>query len=124
MDSRDAYEWGRLYSSPWEEPIQGMNTRASAIGLNQEVKERDIFWLSGAKPRVKFCFVPDPSDIEAIRRIFNDQENAYLPACFIIVTQPDPSDERNEIIFDIFKVSRQSYLWHFNRVFTPPRNAD
>ncbi len=124
MDFHNAYEWGYLFSSPWEEIVRGMGSRASEMSLTQEVRGRDILWLSGTQARVKFCFVPDPSDIEAIRLVFNDEENASLPACFIIVTQPDPSDERGDVVFDIFRMSPESYLWHFNRVFTPPIRGD
>jgi hypothetical protein len=28
---------------------------------------------------------------------------------------------RGDVIFDIFRLSPQSYLWHFNRVYTPPK---
>jgi hypothetical protein len=67
--------------------------------------------------------VQDPSDIQSIRQIFNDGQNSALPMCFIVVKQPDPSDKRGDIIFDIFRMSAESYLWHFNRVFTPPKQC-
>jgi len=34
--------------------------------------------------------------------------------------QQDPSDTRGDVIFDIFRMSPHSYLWHFNRVHTQP----
>jgi hypothetical protein len=124
MEFHNGYEWGKLFSSPWEEIVRGMNSRASEMSLTQVVRGRDIFWLSGTDAKAKFCFVPDPSDIETIRRIFNDEEDASLPLCSIVVTQPDPSDARGDVIFDIFRMSPESYLWHFNRVFTLPVRGD
>jgi len=90
------------------------------MGLRQENTQDSILWLAGDQPRVKFCFLPDPSEIEAVRRIYNDDSNLEVPVCFVVVRQPDDSETRGEIIFDIFRLSPQSYLWHFYRVFTAP----
>jgi hypothetical protein len=120
MDFKNAYAWGNLFASPWADLVSGMNVRATAMGLSQEVVGQEIFWLSRGTPKAKFCFVEDPSDIDAIRRIFNDEGNVSQPACYIVVRQHDPFEERGDIIFDIFRMSPESYLWHFNRVYTPP----
>ena len=79
-----------------------------------------ILWLLENQAQAKFCFLDDPSDIDAVRRIYNDDSNIEVPVCFIVVKQTDPSDGRGNIIFDIFRLNSQSYLWHFNRVFTAP----
>ncbi len=97
-----------------------MADRAAAGGLTQEVRGRSLSWLAGEETAVRFVFVEDPSEFDAIRRIYEDESNARVPACFVIVKQPDESDTRGEIIFDIFRLSPKSYLWHFHRVYTPP----
>jgi hypothetical protein len=56
-----------------------------------------------------------------VKRRSGDDANISAPVCFIVVRQPDPTDDRGDILFDIFRLSPQSYLWHFNRVYTPPR---
>jgi hypothetical protein len=94
------------------------------MGLIQHTDGQQIFWKSGQDTRVKFHFVQDPSNIEAIREIFNDDTNTEVPVCLIVVKQPDPTEHRGDIIFDIFKMSAQSYLWHLYRVFTPPKNNE
>ena len=124
MDTKTCYEWGNLFASTWDDLVEGMQTRASQLGLAQDIDGRDLRWVSGAETMVKYCFVQDPSDIQCIRRISNDETNASVPVCFIVVRQPDPSDKRGDIIFDIFRMSPQSYLWHFNRVYTPPKHSD
>jgi hypothetical protein len=43
-----------------------------------------------------------------------DQEECYRWGALFT------SDTRGDIIFDIFRLSPQSYLWHFNRVYTRP----
>ena len=120
-DDRQIYEWGRLFASPWEEIVRTMASRAADNGLNQDVRGRWLSWSAGDELAARFIFVEDPSDFDAIRRIYEDESNARVPACFIIVRQPDESDTRGEVIFDIFRLSPKSYLWHFHRVYTPPQ---
>jgi len=124
MDEETCYEWGNLFASSWDDLVKGMSVKASQMGLAQQVDGRDLRWVSGTETKVKYCFIQDPSDINSIRRIYNDETNASVPVCFIVVRQPDPSDSRGEIIFDIFRMSPQSYLWHFYRVYTPPKHLD
>jgi hypothetical protein len=121
MDFKHAYEWGDLFASPWEEMASGMRERASAMGLTQVVKDAEIYWQSEDISKVKFCFVQDPSDIEGIPQIFTDEENVSIPVCFIVVRQPDASEKRGDMIFDILRMNSDSNLWRFSRVYTPPR---
>lgn len=119
MDLETCYEWGNLFASPWTDLLDGMQSRAAEMDLIQHDDGDQVLWTSGNDIRFKFCFVQDPANIEAIRKIFNDDANTKIPVCFIVVKQPDPSDDSGDIIFDIFRMSEQSYLWHFYRVFTP-----
>ena len=122
MNLDTCYEWGNLFASPWEELVQGMDSRAAQMGLAQMDEARCLVWKRGEETRLRWLFVDDPSDIEDIRRVYNDEANMQAPLCFIVVQQPDPSDERGDIIFDVFRLSPKSYLWHFHRVFTPPKS--
>jgi hypothetical protein len=121
MDMKNAYEWGKIFDADWDELTRRMGERASILGFTQEVMNEEILWHGEESPEIKFCFIGDPSDIESVRRIFNNQQNASLPTCFIVVKQPDPSETRGDVIFDIFRMNAESYLWHFNRVYTPPK---
>lgn len=99
-----------------------MADRAAELGFDQEVVGPALVWRQTGEVKVRFLFVDDPSDIEGIRSIFNDDANIAAPASFVVVKQPDPTDDRGAIIFDVFLLSSRSYLWHFNRVFTRPPN--
>lgn len=99
MDLETCYEWGALFASPWPELVDGMRSRAVQMGMRQENTQDSILWLEGDQPRVKFCFLPDPSEIEAVRRIYNDDSSLEVPVCFVFVRQPDDSETRGEIIF-------------------------
>jgi hypothetical protein len=123
VDTETCYEWGALFASPGDDLVRGMSARASRLGLAQVIDGHDLRWVSGAETKVKYCFVQNPSDIESIRRIYNDDANAAVPVCFIVVRQQDPSETRGDIVFDIFRMSPESYLWHFYRVYTPPKHS-
>ena len=119
-DESLAYEWGTLFASPWDDIVRAMGDRAADGGLSQQVRGRSLDWLSENETAVRFIFVDDPSDFSAIRQIYDDESNSLVPACFVIVRQPDETDTRGDVIFDIFRLSPKSYLWHFHRVYTPP----
>jgi hypothetical protein len=121
MDNRECYEWARIFNSPWESLVDSMSQRAEAMGLSQEEKHSILIWLKDGTEQCRWLFVSDPSDIQAVREVFNSEDNVKSPSCFVVVKQPDPSDDRGDIIFDIFRLNPQSYLWHFNRVYTPPK---
>lgn len=120
QDESRIYEWGRLFASSWPEIRTGMEERAASQGLTQTASGRTLSWLDGERTAVRYIFVDDPSDFDAIRRIYADESNARVPVCFVIVRQPDESETRGDIVFDIFRLSPKSYLWHFYRVYTPP----
>lgn len=120
QDERKVYEWGRLFASPWSEILAGMAKRAAESGLKQTASERSLTWSDGDRPVVRYVFVDDPSDFDVIRGIFNDETNVRVPVCFVVVRQPDESETRGDVVFDIFRLSPKSYLWHFYRVYTPP----
>jgi len=120
IDESTCYAWGTLFASPWAELARAMASRAEERGLVQEAGDHRLDWKSADQPRVRFLFIDDPSDFETVRRIYTDESNARVPDCFVIVRQPDESETRGEVVFDIFRLSPKSYLWHFHRVYTPP----
>ena len=122
MDEEECYQWGELFTSDWNALQDGMSARASATGLSQEERDGVLVWKKGPNEECRWVFVENPSDLESIRAIYSDDENTRSPCCFVVVRQPDPSDTRGDVIFDIFRLTPQSYLWHFNRVYTRPRS--
>lgn len=120
MDQEECFRWGKLFSGDRTAKISGMAERAAALGLTQAEDTDVLIWT---KDQVEFCrwvFIGDPADVESIRRVYASDENIQSPCCYIVVRQLDPSDTRGDIIFDIFRLNPQSFLWHFNRVYTQP----
>ena len=120
MDEDECYRWGELLAGDWDSIVAGMSGRAHTIGLTQDERDGVLIWNQGPSEHCRWVFVDDPSDVERIRAIYASEENVRSRSCFVVVKQPDPSDARGDVIFDIFKLSPQSYLWHFNRVYTRP----
>ena len=97
-----------------------MAERAGVLGLTQAEDDGVLVWF---KDEVEFCrwaFIGDPADVELIRALYARDGNVQSPCCYVVVRQLDPGETRGDIVFDIFKLSPKSYLWHFNRVYTPP----
>lgn len=120
MDEEQCYAWGRLFASPWDEVVEGMAERARENGLSQVADGRYLNWMGDDGIAARFIFVDDPSDFGSVRRIYDDESNTHVPVTFIVVKQPDEDETRGDVVFDIFRLSPKSYLWHHNRVYTPP----
>jgi len=122
MDAEECYAWGELFSQTREALESGMAERAQATGLTQQVLRETLVWSRDTKEECRWVFIEDPSNIDSIRAVFSDDGNVQSPSCFVVVKQPDPTDTRGDVIFDIFQLSPRSYLWHFHRVFTRPKD--
>ena len=119
-NDRVNYEWGRLFASPWADLVKEMASRAASSGFKQAESKHQLNWTRAGEVVARFIFVEDPSDFYAVRGVFLDESNATVPTCIVIVRQSDESETRGDIVFDIFRLSPKSYLWHFHRVYTPP----
>jgi hypothetical protein len=120
MDDSECYEWADIFIAPWESLKSRMSERAEMLGLLQKESKGTLVWLKEGEEHCRWLFIQDASDIGAIRSVFDNDENVNSPSCFVVVKQVDPDEDRGDVIFDIFRLNPQSYLWHFNRVYTPP----
>ena len=127
LTTSEEYAWGNLFNSSWQEKADGMSAKAEELGLVQEADEPYLVWKERDEERCRWVFVSDPSEVQSLREIYNNEANAKTPACYVVVKQVQTSpggelyDTRGDVIFDIFRLSPESYLWHHNRVFTPPK---
>jgi hypothetical protein len=124
MDTEECFKWGEIFSANWTDLVKKMAARAEAMGQTQAEENQALIWSKDQKENCRWVFVNDPSNVESVRAVYASDENIGSPCCFVVVKQPDPSDTRGDVIFDIFRLSPQSYLWHFNRVFTRPAPGD
>lgn len=123
LSEPECYEWGLLFASPWDSVVAGMAAKATALGFTQQVSQHTLSWLNGGQPVALYFFLDDPTDLAAVRGVFNDSRIAQTPVAFAIVHQTHERDSRGDTVFDIFRLSAESYLTHENRVYTPPQPA-
>jgi hypothetical protein len=123
MDQEECYAWGELFARPAEERRAGMSGRAERMGLRQRDEDGTLVWSRDDREACRWIFLGDPSDIERVRAIYADDRNVRSPSCYVVVDQPDPFETRGDRIFDIFRLSPASHLWHFHRVYTRPAGS-
>jgi hypothetical protein len=109
-------EWGKLFDSPRAEVTSRMASKAQAYGCVQREAGDVLTWEGGNGIEVAFFIIDDPSDLGLVRRAYGVVAALQPPVGFLIVRQPAGSDPRGGILFDIFRVSSESYLWHDARV--------
>lgn len=120
MDNEECYAWAETFEKAWGERVADMAARAGIMGMTQEERDGALLWMRGTGEECRWVFVDDPSDIEGVRAVFAREGNVRSPSCMVVVNQPDGSDSRGDVVYDIFRLSPRSYLWHFNRVYTRP----
>jgi hypothetical protein len=124
MSEQICLAWGDLFDSSWGQLCEGMSAKAKELGLVQAEDRPCLIWKAKEQEKCRWVFISDPSNIESIRDVFNSEAAAASPACYVVVRQvqlsPDGEryDPRGEVIFDIFRLSPESYLWHHHRVYT------
>ena len=89
MDREECYRWGEFFAGPWDSLAARMADRAAAMGLVQEEGDGVLIWRKDSSEQCRWIFIGDPSDIESVRAVYNNDENVRSPACFVVVRQPD-----------------------------------
>jgi hypothetical protein len=108
------YYWGRVFASPVPKIAEALAPFAERAGCKQKILKDSIIWQGRDKnPEIMFCFIPEPSDLKAVRAVYGKVAKLNPILTFVIVHQK--SDGIGS--YDIFRLSRISYLEHYNRVY-------
>ena len=124
LTTKQRHAWAELFDLPQVERADAMAARAQAVGLAQDDRKACLVWRDGGDENCRWAFVDDPTDISQVRAVYADDDCARSPACYVVVRQPNvspagtPYGTRGDTIFDIFRISAESSLWHHNRVYT------
>jgi hypothetical protein len=125
LEEAECFAWGHLFNSSWDDLVEGMRVKAESLGLVQEASSPYLIWKDGDTENCRWVFLADASNVQGIRDLYNNEANAESPACYVVVKQVqmdsngDRYDTRGDVIFDIFRLSPESYMWHHDRVYTP-----
>lgn len=108
--------WAALLSLPDEEYVSALSEEAIERGLAQEIVHEAVAWSDPDGQQLMLLFrLPDPSDLSAVRRVYDTIAAHGAPLAYTFVHQtPDGPGT-----WDIFHMSKLTHLAHCTRVSGP-----
>jgi hypothetical protein len=121
LEKTEQDEWAAIIVKPFDEYAAGLAEKAATFGCHQEVDGETVIWKgeTGATEAM-FFRIPDPGNLGAIRAMYDEVAEAASPLAFAFVNQRGDSRDA----WDIFHMSRLSYLCHGNRVSGPGADCE
>ena len=108
--------WVRIVQLPPDEYSAELEARASALGLGQRSVDGSVAWVTDDDQVLLLFFrIPDPRDLDAIRHAYSVIADTECYVAYVFVNQLPDGDGT----WDIFQLSRLSYLAHCNRISGP-----
>jgi hypothetical protein len=115
--------WARVFALPEPEYLSALEAEAVARGLTQVLvaEGNAVAWVDGEGQELLLLFrLYDPRDLAAVRSMYETVAAHDAPLAYAFVHQtPDGVGT-----WDIFHMSRLTYLSHCNRVSGPGADGD
>jgi hypothetical protein len=109
-------KWAGILSSAEEKYLSALAVEASEHGLEQRASGGVVAWLDRDGRELMLLFrLKDPGDLDAVRRVYQTISERDAPLAYAFVHQVADG----EGTWDIFHMSRSTYLAHCNRVSGP-----
>lgn len=116
LSEKEQRRWAALLALTDDAYVSALEREALARGLQQKQIDGAVAWLdAGGHPLMLLFRVPDPRDLGAIRRVYDVIAESEAPLAYTFVHQLADG----EGTWDIFHMSRLTYLAHCNRVSGP-----
>ena len=117
----DQKKWTEIVQLPDERYAAEVGKRAGQFGCNQEQSGGTIVWR-GPTGNVELMLfrIPDPGNLGAIRAMYDEIAESACPVAYAFVNQRGDSVGA----WDVFQLSRLSYLCHCNRVSGPGADCE
>ena len=114
-------QWAEILSLPEPEYRSALEGEALKRGLEQTTVDGAVVWLSSEGDQLLLLFrLPDPRDLSAVRAVYDTIAANEAPLAYTFVHQiPD-----GEGTWDIFHMSKLTYLAHCNRVSGPGSDCE
>ncbi|MCL7972005.1 MAG: hypothetical protein M8866_07960 [marine benthic group bacterium] len=121
LSGAEQRHWAELLSLPDDEYVSALNEEALERGLQQETLDDAVAWSDVEGPQLMLLFrVSNPRDLSAVRKVYDTIAANQAPLAYTFVNQvPDGPDT-----WDIFHMSKLTYLAHCNRVAGPGSGDD
>ena len=116
LGNAEQSRWAALLSLPEDEYVAALGEEARNRGLEQQVLDDAVAWTDRDGQQLMLLFrLPNPRDLSAVRRVYDTIAANEAPLAYTFVNQiPDGPGT-----WDIFHMSRLTYLAHCNRVSGP-----
>ena len=113
LTEREQAAWVRIIQLPAEDRFAELEERAGALGLGQRRVNGSVAWVADDDQVLLLFFrIPDPRDLDAIRQVYSVIADTQCYVAYVFVNQLPDGDGT----WDIFQLSRLSYLAHCNRI--------
>jgi hypothetical protein len=121
MSAAEQRRWAAILSSPDAEYASALEGEARKRGLGQGPVRGGVAWSDGEGRQLMLLFrLRDPSDLAAVRGVYEAISENEAPLAYAFVHQtPD-----GEGTWDIFHMSKLTYLAHCNRVSGPGADCE
>ena len=105
-----------LLSLPEDQYVKALGEEALKRGLEQETLDGAVAWVDGEGHQLMLLFrLSNPRDLSAVRRVYDTIAANEAPLAYTFVNQVPDGPET----WDIFHMSKLTYLAHCNRVSGP-----
>ena len=120
MKHAERKRWARVVAMEEGEYRQTLNDKALALGLVQRVIDEAVAWTDPQGAILLLFFrVFDPRELETIRRVYDTIARTRCFCAYVFLHQlPDGAGT-----WDVFQLSRLSWLAHCNRISGPGSGA-
>ena len=116
LSGPEQLEWAALLAGPEAQYFSGLESKAMARGLSQVAVDSGVSWCDQDGNQLMLLFrVVDPRNLDAVRRVYDAISANAAPLAYTFVHQIADG----EGTWDIFHMSKLTYLAHCNRVSGP-----
>jgi len=121
LGNAEQSRWAALLSLPQDEYVAALGEEARNRGLEQQVLDDAVAWTDPDGQQLMLLFrLSNPRDLSAVRSVYDTIAVNEAPLAYTFVHQvPDGPGT-----WDIFHMSKLTYLAHCNRVSGPGSNDE
>lgn len=121
LQTEDQEEWASIVVLPPDAYEERLNAEAEKLGYRQEARGSGLLWSGPAgNPELMLFRIPDPGNLDAVRKMYEVIAESNCPIAYAFVNQRGDAIDA----WDVFQLSRLSYLCHCNRISGPGSSCD
>ncbi|MFC1790877.1 hypothetical protein ACFL0I_00200 [Gemmatimonadota bacterium] len=116
LPAEEQDRWAEILNLPFADYAARGEEEAGKYGCTQETSGDVLVWVGKTGSLELMLFrVPDPGNLGVVRSIYGTLEETGCPMAYAFVNQRGDAQDA----WDVFQLSRLSYLCHCNRVSGP-----